>query len=331
MSPQEAFCLKPQIRVQLHKSAWFNMDYVAASRHMNPYRWAAESLAEGTIPMRQFRVCLAFVSLFLLVACSNNPAPTIKPTETLVPEPTPTPFYTLAPTRAVMPTNTPQPTYTPTPVPTNTQQPTHTPTPVPTNTQQPTYTPTPVPTNTPRPTATPTARPVPPHDYHGIGFPLNPDDVLLLNANFGCPTDYGDGTHDGLDIVVTKEHEVPVFAVDDGVIIQSNWVNDAVGHELCLLLGQDADGNNVYANYVHMDRALPVGTEARSGDTIAYITSPHGGHDDHILYFGIRVGDDQPPGGGARGDEVDITELLISYVLPGRVRFNPQCPFNRNE
>ena len=49
MSPQEAFCLKLQIGVQLQKSAQFNMDYVAASRHMNPYSLARLPILEGQL------------------------------------------------------------------------------------------------------------------------------------------------------------------------------------------------------------------------------------------------------------------------------------------
>ena len=148
----------------------------------------------------------------------------------------------------------------------------------------------------------------------------------MLVANYGSTTTYGDFTHDGVDIRVAKDHRVLVLAVDSGIIIQSEWVNDAVGYEVYLNLGYDSNGERVVANYVHLDKAKLVGTVVEKGDVIGWIMQPHGGGPtgDHILYFGIRIGT-RPryefPGDGAQGDEVDVTDILVQYLQPDKVKY----------
>ena len=116
---------------------------------------------------------LALASVLALVACSDDPEPTVArttvPTATATPSavptaiPTfpsvPTPEPTSAPTATAVPSPTPTPT--PTPEPTATATPVPTDTPTPTATRTATATPTPVPTATPVPTPTSTPTPIP--------------------------------------------------------------------------------------------------------------------------------------------------------------------------
>jgi murein DD-endopeptidase MepM/ murein hydrolase activator NlpD len=163
---------------------------------------------------------------------------------------------------------------------------------------------------------------------------LHPDDVVaLVDGGFGHPTSYGDRTKDGVDIRVKDidGYKVPVLAVDDGVIIQSNIVNDAVGWEVHLDLGRDVEGKRVRAQYVHLTEALPIGTRVDRGQTIGFLGRRLVGARDRWLFFGIRVGDTpryEYPDDGNPGDEQDIYPLMRRYarengmaiVLPDHMR-----------
>lgn len=254
------------------------------------------------------------LSLLLLAACGPVPTATLVAKQPL---PTPTVEPTATPTHTPLPTAMSTPTATATHTPTATHTATPTQTPTPTETLLPTETPTMLPSRTPTPTRVP-------YDYHGMGFPLNPHDVIALLTNFGAPTEGTDYTHDGVDIRVVKDKKVPVLAVDAGTIIHREWVSDLTGYEIYLKLGFDSSGERVIANYVHLDEVLSLGTEVQRGDTLGWITQPHGGGatGDHILYFGIRVGTKvrhETPNDGAEGDEVDVTDILIQYLSPEQV------------
>ena len=189
-------------------------------------------------------------------------------------------------------------------------------TPTPTEEPAATFPMTPEPTQTEIPTPTVTFTPEP-FSVSSIGFPLYVEDVICLHTNYGDPTSYGDYTHDGVDIVVDKSSEVSVLAVADGVITQSSFVNDTVGYEIYIFHGLNEIGEKVFSNYVHLDFASPINTQVKKGDEIGSITNPHGGHDDYILYFGIRVGDQpryESPSDGAIGNEGDVTDYLLNFI-----------------
>ncbi|MFB0536586.1 MAG: M23 family metallopeptidase [Anaerolineae bacterium] len=203
-----------------------------------------------------------------------------------------------------------------TPEPTDTLAPTNTPT----FTPGPTDTPTPTPTSTPSSTPTSTHTPTPePYDYRNISFPLNSDDVILLKANFGAPTDYGDFTHDGVDIVVSGGDN-PVYAVDDGLIVKVSNLGE-IGYEVSLVLGRNEHGETVRAGYVHLTKvSVSVNEWVERDQQIGTAgMDPSGGPH---LHFEMRGGDKarfESPSDGALGDEIDVTDILLQFVDPAKI------------
>jgi murein DD-endopeptidase MepM/ murein hydrolase activator NlpD len=252
-----------------------------------------------------FQTVIGLIAVILLsVGCGLKEA---SPTATSAAESLTAKSTSVPPT----PTPTPaRPTFTHTPL-----LPTATPTPIP-------PTPTPrSPTSTPLP---PTATPPPDYDLNNLGFPLNINDVVLFKQNFGCPTDYADFTHDGNDTSVVYGKVVPVYATGDGIITGSKWINDNVGREMVLLLGQ-IGGENVHVHYVHLDEGVAIGTEVRKGDYIGTVLEA--GFEKH-LHFDVRIGDQarmESPSDGTPGDEIDVTHILVQYVPPDKIGYDANC------
>jgi murein DD-endopeptidase MepM/ murein hydrolase activator NlpD len=256
---------------------------------------------EASIMSRTQNLCagLVLALLFAVSACSptaQTPIPTVVAIAT----------NTIAPTAI----STPQPTDTPISIPTATPAFTFTPT----NTNTPKPIP---PTRTRTPTNTPTL-----YNYHNIGFPLGVDDVVAFVKNYGCPTTYGDNTHDGNDIFVVNNREVPVMAVDDGRIAFAKFLGDQIGYEIRLVVGQDGSGKNVAIHYVHLTKSsVSNNQKVKKGDIIGYIGKPLGDEYRH-LHFEVRIGDTprhETESDDAPGDEVNVTEILIKFVPAQKV------------
>ena len=193
------------------------------------------------------------------------------------------------------------------------------------------WTPSPTIIATRLPSETPSRTPKPtpiPYDYRNIIFPLSVNDISQFKKNFNCPTTYGDNSHDGNDILVIIDKDVPIYAVDDGYIETSGFVNSDVGYELHLRLGYDITGSTVHAIYVHLTDADQAGLQVKKGDVIGHVKSPNQNH----LHFEIRIGDTpklETASDGEPGDEIDVTDILVGFVPSSKIgyddRFGDVC------
>ncbi len=140
---------------------------------------------------------------------------------------------------------------------------------------------------------------------------MSVEDIKQFKDNFNCPTNYGDFSHDGVDIVTKSGIDTPIIAVDDGSIWRVSLI-DGVGYEIYQILGFDSDKNPVIANYVHLDKIdISEGQIIKKGTIIGYVNKY-----DH-LYFAIRIGYEprmEFPSDGNPGDEVDITDILLKFI-----------------